>query len=97
MASLPYGYRNGAAAFTLNVKIYAGMGGMFSGEYIDFNEFNPETKTWRRIEDFTGKKECFLYPSLQMIKPMWKLIIITTTWQIISLNLTQTKNKQFQL
>ena len=53
---IPSGYRDGIAAFTLHHKIYAGLGGIWGGEHLDFYEYNPDSDMWIRVQDFPGDK-----------------------------------------
>jgi N-acetylneuraminic acid mutarotase len=55
-ADIPQGYRDGIACFVINNKIYAGLGGSWGGNYLDFYEYTPSTNTWVRIQDFPGEK-----------------------------------------
>jgi len=59
-SAIPSGYREGAVAFSLNDKMYCGMGGSWgSGKYLDFYCFNPVTNELEKLEDFPGAERIY--------------------------------------
>jgi N-acetylneuraminic acid mutarotase len=52
------GARYGATAFSVGNKGYV-LGG-YNGNYLkDFWEFDPTTKSWKNLDNFTGQKRCY--------------------------------------
>ncbi|MEM8897991.1 MAG: kelch repeat-containing protein [Bacteroidota bacterium] len=56
LQEIPGGARDGIAAFPLNNKIFAGLGGIWGGRDVDFYQFDPTLNAWSRIQDFKGDK-----------------------------------------
>lgn len=55
-AEIPRSYRDGIAAFSFDNKIFAGLGGIWGGSYLDFYEYNPQYNIWIRLQDFPGDR-----------------------------------------
>ncbi|HZK07592.1 MAG TPA: kelch repeat-containing protein [Bacteroidales bacterium] len=55
-ADLPGSNRDGIACFAISNKIYAGLGGIWGGEHLDFYEYSPSIDTWVRVQNFPGDK-----------------------------------------
>ncbi|MBK9488622.1 MAG: galactose oxidase [Haliscomenobacter sp.] len=53
-ARFPGSGRNGAVAFALNGKGYVGLGDNDQDYQADFYEYNPGTRSWRKLADFPG-------------------------------------------
>lgn len=53
-ARFPGSARNGAVAFALNGKGYVGLGDNDQDYLADFYEYNPATRSWRKLADFPG-------------------------------------------
>jgi N-acetylneuraminic acid mutarotase len=53
-ARFPGSPRNGAVAFALNGKGYVGLGDDDQDYLSDFYEYNPSSRTWRKMADFPG-------------------------------------------
>jgi len=53
-ARFPGSKRNSAVAFALNGKGYVGLGDDDQDYKADFYEFNPATRSWRKLNDFPG-------------------------------------------